>query len=369
MSALGFPVIDADGHVQELNIDWAARIAPAVRDRAPRVVPDNRGFPRLLAEGKLWPKPEGRGTGQAGGPRSRRPAETTGMHDPVRRLQDMDLEGIDLAVLFGTSVFLSLPFFDDAELAAATARVYNDWLAEYCAADPMRLKGVALVPIQDPPAAVEELRHAVRDLGFVAVGTPAHSGGRNLDDPALDPFFAEAERLGVPVCVHVGAGRPAAAADRFTNAYMVHVVTHAFEQMIAALCVVSGGVLERHPSLRVAFLEAGAGWVPYWIERLDEHYEYMQPCVPWLTREPGAYMRSAQCYYSFEPDERTLPWVLGMLGEERVVFASDYNHSDCKFPNTVRAMVERDDLSLAQKRKLMCDNALRLYGLAVPAAR
>src|SRR5581483_9744965 len=117
MSALGFPVIDADGHVQELNIDWAARIAPAVRDRAPRVAADNRGFPRLLAEGKLWPKPEGRGTGQAGGPRSRRPTETTGMHDPVRRLQDMDLEGIDTAVLFGTSVFLSLPFFEDAELA------------------------------------------------------------------------------------------------------------------------------------------------------------------------------------------------------------------------------------------------------------
>jgi hypothetical protein len=369
MSALGFPVVDADGHVQELNIDWAARIAPAVSDRAPRVAADNRGFPRLLAEGKLWPKPEGRGTGQAGGPRSRRPAETTGMHDPVQRLKDMDLEGIDTAVLFGTSVFLSLPFFEDAELAAATARVYNDWLAEYCAAAPARLKGIALVPIQDSPAAVEELRHAVRDLGFVGVGTPAHSGGRNLDDPALDPFFAEAERLGVPVCVHVGAGRPAAAAERFTNAYMVHVVTHAFEQMIAALCVVSGGVLERHPALRVAFLEAGAGWVPYWIERLDEHYEYMQPCVPWRARGPGEYMRAEQCYYSFEPDERTLPWVLGMLGEEHVVFASDYNHSDCKFPHTVRAMVDRADLTLDQKRKLMCDNAARLYRLAVPAGR
>ena len=117
-----FPVIDADGHVQELNIDWAGRIAPSLRDRAPRVVPDNRGFPRLLAEGKLWPKPEGRGTGQAGGPRSRRPGETTGMHDPVRRLQDMDLEGIDTVVLFGTSLYLSLPFFEDVELAAGAAR-------------------------------------------------------------------------------------------------------------------------------------------------------------------------------------------------------------------------------------------------------
>jgi predicted TIM-barrel fold metal-dependent hydrolase len=289
------------------------------------------------------------------------------MHDPVQRLADMDLEGIDTAVLFGTSLYLSLPFFEDLDLAAAAARVYNDWVAEYCAADPRRLKGVALVPIQDPPAAVEELRHAVRDLGFVAVGTPAHSAGRNLDDPALDPFFAEAERLGVPVCVHVGAGRPAAAAERFTNAFMVHVVTHAFEQMIAALCIVSGGVLERHPALRVAFLEAGAGWVPYWIERLDEHYEYMRPCVPWLTREPGEYMRSEQCYYAIEPDERTVSFVCDFVGEERIVWASDYNHGDCKFPHTVEPVLENEELSEARKRRLLGENAMRLYGLRVTA--
>lgn len=364
MRGLDFPVIDADGHVQELHIDWAQRIAPAVRDRAPKVVPDNRGFPRLLAEGKLWPKPEGRGAGQAGGARSRKPAETTGMWDPVRRLQDMDLEGIDTAVLFGTSVFLSLPFFEDAELAIATARVYNDWLAEYCAADPRRLKGVALVPIQDPAAATAELRHAVEDLGFVAVGAPAYnSSGRNLDDPAYEPFYAEAERLGVPVCIHVGSGRPAAAADRFTNPYMVHVVTHAFEVMIGALCIVSGGVLERHPRLKCAFLEAGAGWIPYWIERLDEHYEYMQPAVPWLSKEPGTYMRSAQCYYSFEPDEKTLPYVLDFVGRDRLVFASDYNHSDSKFPETVNHMAAREDLSAETLRLVMCDNACRLYNL------
>lgn len=365
MATLDFPVIDADGHVQELNIDWAARIAPAVRDRAPAVIADQHGFPRLLAEGQLWPKPGGRGTGQAGGARSRKPAETTGMWDPVRRLADMDLEGIDTAVLFGTSVFLSLPFFQDAELAAATARVYNDWLAEYCAADRRRLKGIALCPIQDPAATVAELRHAVEDLGFVGVAAPAqNSSGRNLDDPAYDPFYAEAARLGVPVCIHVGAGRPAAAAERFSNPYMVHVVTHAFEVMIGALCIVAGGVLERHPRLKVAFLEAGAGWIPYWLERLDEHYEYMQPAVPWLTREPGEHLRGEQCWYSFEPDEKTLPYVLEFVGQDHIVFASDYNHSDCKFPETVSHMAARQDLSPSVLRKLMCDNARRLYPLA-----
>ena len=369
MAAQNFPVIDADGHVQELHIDWAGRIAPEVRDRAPRVGRNKQGFPMLLAEGKLWPKPEGPGLGQAGGARSRKPAETTGMWDPVRRLQDMDLEGIDTAVLFGTTLFLSLAFFEDLDLAAASARVYNDWLAEYCATDSRRLKGIALVPLQDPPAAVAELRHAVEDLGFVGVGTPAHAGGRNLDHPDLDPFYAEAERLGVPVCVHVGAGRPAAAAERFDNPFMVHVTTHAFEQMIGAMCVVAGGVLERHPRLKVAFLEAGAGWVPYWMERLDEHYEYMQPAVPWLTREPSDYLRSSQVYYSFEPDERTLPFVLQFVGEDRFVFASDYNHSDCKFPDTVRHMRARTDLAPDTLRRVMSENARALYALQpAPAA-
>ncbi len=144
---------------------------------------------------------------------------------------------------------------------------------------------------------------------------------------------------------------------------MVHVVTHAFEVMIGALCIVSGGVLERHPRLKCAFLEAGAGWIPYWIERLDEHYEYMQPAVPWLRKEPGTYMRSAQCYYSFEPDEKTLPYVLDFVGRDRLVFASDYNHSDSKFPETVNHMAAREDLSAETLRLVMCDNACRLYNL------
>ena len=173
--------------------------------------------------------------------------------------------------------------------------------------------------------------------------------------------------LNVPVCVHVGSGRPAAGADRYDNAYMVHVVTHAFEQMLGCLSMVAGGVLERHPRLRVAFLEAGAGWVPYWLERMEEHYEYLQPCVPWLTKGPAEYMRSEQCYYSIEPDERTVSFVCDFVGEERIVWASDYNHGDCKFPRTVEPVLENEELSPSRKRRLLGENAMRLYDLEVAA--
>jgi predicted TIM-barrel fold metal-dependent hydrolase len=120
------------------------------RDRAPKAVKDNRGFTFVMMEGKLTPKPVGKACSFVGAPRSHHPQVTTGMTDPVVRLKDMDLEGIDTAVLFGTSPFLSLPFVEDKDLASAVARVYNNWLAGYCKSDGRRLKGVAAVAIQDP---------------------------------------------------------------------------------------------------------------------------------------------------------------------------------------------------------------------------
>ncbi|HWO41653.1 MAG TPA: amidohydrolase family protein, partial [Candidatus Eisenbacteria bacterium] len=293
------------------------------------------------------------------------PTATTGMTDPRQRLKDMDLEGIDTAVLFGTTPFLSLPFVEDKDLACAVARVYNNWLAEYCKADPRRLKGVALTAIQDPVEAVKELRRAVEELRFVAVAAPTTSASKkNLDDPDLLPFFAEAERLNVPVCIHVGAGDGLpAGTDRFDHPFYNHAIAHPFEQMIAVLCIVVGGILERFPRLRVAFLEAGAGWVPYWMERLDEHYEYLRPTVPCLTKPPSEYMRGGQLYYAFEMEEKTLPYVAEFVGADRLIFATDYNHSDSKFPHTVKEVLERKDLSESLKAKLMGENAARLYNL------
>jgi predicted TIM-barrel fold metal-dependent hydrolase len=217
--------------------------------------------------------------------------------------------------------------------------------------------------MQEPAEAVKELTRCVKELGFVGVAVAGHSAGRNLDHPDFYPFYAKAEELGVPVCVHVGSGRPAAAAERFDNPFFVHATTHAFEQMIGVMCIVGGGILERYPKLKVVFLEAGAGWVPYWMERLDEHYEYMAPAVPLMKKTFSEYMRSEQVYYSFEPDEHTLNFVMDYVGEDRLVFASDYNHGDSKFPHTVEAVTSRKNLSESQMHKLMGDNAARLYNI------
>ncbi len=131
--------------------------------------------------------------------------------------------------------------------------------------------------------------------------------------------------------------------------------------MIGVMCIVAGGILERFPKLKVAFLEAGGGWVPYWMERLDEHYEYLQPEVPWLKMPPSEYIRKRDVYFSFEPDERTLPFVMDFIGDDRLLFASDYNHSDSKFPDVVRSVLERDDIPRESLPKIMGENAASFY--------
>jgi predicted TIM-barrel fold metal-dependent hydrolase len=193
-------IIDADGHVQEKQIPWADLLEEPYRSRAPREVKDNRGFSFVMIDGRLTPKPVGKGCSFVGAPRNRIPQPTTGMVDPVQRLKDMDVEGIDTAVLFGTSPFLSLPFVEDKDLASAIARVYNNWLAGYCKADPRRLKGVALTAIQDPVEAVNELRRAVEALKFVAVAAPPFRPRKKPRRSGSLSFLLPRRALNVPVC-------------------------------------------------------------------------------------------------------------------------------------------------------------------------
>ncbi len=138
-----FRIIDADGHVQERDADWQELLEPPYRKHAPKMIAGPDGKEQLLLEGKIWAKPSGAGLGIGTAPYSRRPQKTTGMFDPVRRLDDMDLENIDTAVNFGTTVFLSLPFLENHDLACAIAHAYNTWLHGYCKTNPQRLSAAS----------------------------------------------------------------------------------------------------------------------------------------------------------------------------------------------------------------------------------
>ncbi|TMJ77533.1 MAG: amidohydrolase [Alphaproteobacteria bacterium] len=136
------------------------------------------------------------------------------------------------------------------------------------------------------------------------------------------------------------------------------------EQLLACTAVIYSGLLETYQDLRVAFLEAGIGWVPFWMEHMDEEYEFRRFEAPLLKMKPSEYMACGRVYVSCEPEEKTLRYVPDFFPEENILFASDYPHWDGEFPYAVAHLANRNDLSAEFKQKIFRDNPRRFYGLA-----
>jgi predicted TIM-barrel fold metal-dependent hydrolase len=361
-----FLFIDADGHLEENHVEWQERLPDEYKSQAPLRKSAGSGQLRIQMEGKFWPRPEGFGIG-IGGPYSRPHPRRPGMTDPRLRLADMDGERIDVAVLFGAGLAGTIPALDNAGLAIELARARNSWLArEYCAADPRRIKGTAALAQQDIGACVEELRRTVTEFGFVGASLLPNVKGRHLGDSYYFPLYREAERLNVPICVHMFLGRygsDAVGTERVDKFFYSHLFGHSFEQMIALSVVIGEGVLDRFPALRFVFLESGCGWVPYWLNRLDEHQEVLGVQLPALKEVPTRLLRRGQLYFSCEADESELAHVINVIGDDWIVFASDYSHFDSRFPGAAEPIVNHPKLSDCSKQKILRDNARRLYPL------
>jgi predicted TIM-barrel fold metal-dependent hydrolase len=252
----------------------------------------------------------------------------------------------------------------DRGFAVALCRTLNDARAEFTRYSPKRLRSVAKLPMIDPQAAAAELRRAVKELGMVGMVTPQHVREKNLDDPSFDVVWKTAEELGVAVCIHGGGqaiDQVPIGVDRWKTRLEVHAFTHPVGQMLAVMAFTVGGILHRFPKLRVAFLEANVGWLPFWLDRLDEHWELTPEQAPNIDRKPSEYFLSGRCFIGCDPDERTIPNVVDLCGEGVVVYASDYCHWDCRFPDTVKIIAERNDLSSSAKAKILSENPRRLY--------
>jgi predicted TIM-barrel fold metal-dependent hydrolase len=280
-------------------------------------------------------------------------------------IADADREGIDVMVAYpslgiGATAFADLPFAEDF------CRRWNRWAARFAAGAPgRRLRVIGIVPLQDPERAVRTLDLA-GELGMAGVTVPpALCDGRNLDHPTLEPFWAAVETSGLPVGIHGAPGMnvPVAGADRFDNYVQVHALSFPFDQMIGLTALALGGVFERHPALSVAFLEAGVGWAPYFLERLDEHVEKRGHQVPECRRPPSEYAARGQCVFTCEPEERGLEHAVEALGADKIMYASDYPHWDSDFPRTVAPIRDRPTLSDATKAAVLGGTAARFYGV------
>jgi uncharacterized protein len=375
-------VIDGDGHVIEVNETYE-RIDPRYRHRRPLYTEVSRGNIVRLVDGKVWgPQTESGFVGVNGNlfPPGGKAVHyrRMGTYNPWARLTDMDRDQIDVAVIYPTDE-LPLTVTLDAGFAAARARAYNDWLHGYCQVSPQRLKGIGLVALQDLDVAIEEMRRAVTELGMVGIqiGCTVREDTL-LSDPRLRPFWAAAEHLDVAIAVH-GPALPSLFRSYFDVNRPDHMLeashmAHTFAQMLACSNIVTSGVLERFTKLRVAFLEAGAGWVPYWMHRMDEYNEVAPERWPHISARPSDYIKSGRVFFSCEPGDEFIPLFLEHVGEEAMLFASDYLHFDALFvgekrgdgepyPGTVVTLLGRKDVPDSAKRKMLLDNSLRFYGL------
>ena len=334
------PVVDADGHVVEPRTAWAG--LPA--EHRPRIERDGHGYEHVVVgDTEILAVPLGT-LATPGAASATRPHSAPWRNpSPAGRTR---WPGWPTWTSRGSTRRCSSPRWgctsppSPTAAAAALARAYNDWLAGYCAADPGRLFGAAMLPLQDPDAAVAELHRAVGELGFhAAFVRPNPCCGRSLSDRAYDPVWSAAEELGVPIGVHEGSSVivPTLGSDRPFNPLILHAVSHSFEEMLAYAQLAAFGVFERHPGLQVVFLESSGGWLPFWLERLDEQAESFGGFCPDMARRPSEYF-ARQCWISFEVDERTLPALAPIVGPERIVWGSDYPHHDATFPGAVEAL-------------------------------
>jgi predicted TIM-barrel fold metal-dependent hydrolase len=374
MAHNGFKVLDSDMHCMEPADLWERYIDDVYKPFAPRGLQEYIADLRLVINGKTMPRHSSlrsRPRNDAEDPfqkrRERFKAAAERGWDGISQIEAMNTEGIDVAVVYPSRGLFAQAIDDvDPAFAAAIARAYNDWLHDYCKPDPNRLLGAGMISPHDVRDAVEEARRAVEDCGFRAIFVrPNPVQGRNWHDAYFEPLWDELERLNVPLGFHEGFGPYLPqVGDRFgADIQMVHTACHPMEMMLAVISMIGGGVLERHPNLRVAFLEGNCSWVPFLLWRLDEHYEvtFRRPDSK-LTMKPSEYFKR-QCFVSVEADEDFVKQVIDYMGDDTIVFSTDWPHGDSKYPHAVESFMQLP-ISAESKRKILWDNCARYYQIA-----
>ena len=374
--------VDADGHVLEPRTTWLDYIAPRYRDRAIRIARDDRGDEVLLIDGRPLEIVRNRLAALGGvemdpvelltpGRLSYEDGCPPGGYDAAARLGVMDTERIDVALLYPTIGLCWEGLVEDAALAHAYTEAYNRWLVDFCSHDLRRLVPIAHINLLDGKLAAREIKraHAAGCRGIFLSPDLFARGQQRFDDPAFDIVWATAQDLEMPIAFHV------IVRDQATTTYvdpfqgggrrfgLLNFAFLAIDVMAGFTELLSCGVLEKFPRLRVAILEAGANWISAWLDRLDHKYEVLRvaTCLKML---PSEYFRR-QCLVSADPDESLTAAVVAHVGAEYFVWASDYPHIDASMGvvDTIRARLA--PLPAADQAKVLGANVTRFYGLSV----
>lgn len=294
---------------------------------------------------------------------------------PEGWVEFMDEIGLEYAVLFPTTG-QRVGRLVDRDYAVGAARAYNEWLAEIYLQRDSRFKGIGILPMHDPEAALEELRRAYTELGMCGVLFPATGVHLNLGAKHLWPLYAEAARLGCPVVVH-GGGHWDLGMETMNVSTGANALGHPMSLAIAMAEMVFNNLFERFPGLRVAYLEGGPLWFLMALERFSRSYESSTPVNPRgeLLRLPEGltvadYIRglveAGRLVVGIEGGETDLPYAIKVAGTQAFMFSSDFPHevNVQTVHKEIRELWEREEISEGAKEAILRGNAARFYRLA-----
>lgn len=326
----------------------------------------NRGqrrYRRKLGTAQADPNPGGYMAGFTGVARKR---EVSPLVDAsaAERIKDMDFEGVDVNLTLPSGWWGTWTSTDDVALEAGMYRAYHRWMEAYCGQFPDRLGGVILACGRDIKSAVEEIhrwgksRWAWGILPYAPYGMP-------LDHPDFEPVWAAAAEHDLAITLHTFTVMPPYApggTDNWENLFLQRSASHPWCGMRNMAALIGSGLMDRYPKLRIGTLEAGHGWLPFWMARIDEHARTIRSEIPNLKMMPSEYVLSGRYFQSIEIPEgfKLTNSVIDLIGEDVLMYASDYPHGESHFPESVD-LVMAWDMPHARKQKLLWDNACKLY--------
>jgi uncharacterized protein len=372
----GRKIYDADAHVmmspkmwQDLPKEYKARRPRPLRIAdMPGAGIRSTGW---LIEGRMEPHPYGPGSQGANTPSSVMAefgaiAERLGsadLSDPDARLGDLDSNGIDIQMLFPSSLYACMgsdPFFE-----AAMFRAYNRYVGRQCKTNSKRLKWSGLLPLRDAREGIAAIQE-MEELGATAAVVFGTAGDHLLSHKSFTPIWDEFACAGLPLCVHMGRSYPPF--DQLVETRLeAHVIAMGIPAQLAFVALVAQGMLDRYPDLKVAFVEFGADWLFYVVGRLGHYLPSYRsdPTVREMGRLPQKtieeYLKSGRVFVSPEARDPMLTQEMALIGEKQILFSSDFPHGEGR-DNAANELIERADLTETQKRQILYDNSVRFYG-------
>ena len=359
-----YRVISADNHVFEPADLWTSRAELKFKERTPHV--------ERLEFGDFWfcdgRKVLGVEGGSTASPGPRVEEVRLGGYIPEEHIKDLDTDGIDVDIIYPT-IGLFLYSDLDSELVDSNFKSYNDWLGEFCSAFPKRLKGIAMINVDDVGVGVKELERCAK-MGFVGAMISVYPvEGRSYDKPEYEPLWAAAEDLRMPLSMHIGTNRPGpgqqfADFDTLRPSFAFNLD---YWVRISLGDMILSGVLERHPKLQVGAVEHELSWVPHFLERMDFNYNSNPQ-----TYAGGYQFKDGAIPSDFFHNNVFIGWQVDtrgirdrhVIGVDQIQWGSDYPHGTSTFPNSLRFLEEMlADCTEEEKAKIVGGNTARVYNL------